>query len=213
MNGGWGDDMTTAVIWGAAVLLYLLFLGFYDGLRRPLTQKEVDDFLEEVGPRLTETGNDLAVMRAFLEADDGREFIMLNMVRARDGMVTNADTGETLPGTVWLARYTQPFVKQLFRRGGYPLYAGRKVAGYIDAWNVPGDPGWSLTSTMRYRSRRDLTILVRDPAFRAAHPNKLLGIDMTYSFPTTKVMALYASPRVTMALALALAAALIQLAL
>ena len=152
-------------------------------------------------------------MRAFLEADDGREFIMLNMVRTRDGMVTDPETGETLPGAVWLARYTQPFVKQLIRRGGHPLYAGRKIAGYVDAWNVPGDPGWTITSTMRYRSRRDLTILVRHPAFRAAHPNKLLGIDMTYSFPTTKVMALYASPRVTMALALALAAALTQLAL
>jgi hypothetical protein len=86
------------------------------------------------------------------------------------------------------------------------------VGGYIDAWNVAADPDWTMTSTMRYRSRRDLVEMVRAPMFKDAHPNKLLGIDMTFSFPTQKVLAFYASPRVTVALALALAAALIQLA-
>jgi hypothetical protein len=66
---------------------------------------------------------------------------------------------------------------------------------------------------MRYRSRRDLVALVRDPRFKAAHPNKLLGIDMTFSFPTQKMFAGYASPRVALALILALGAALTQLAL
>jgi hypothetical protein len=64
---------------------------------------------------------------------------------------------------------------------------------------------------MRYRSRRDLLAMVRDPAFASAHPNKLLGIDMTFSFPTRKMASFYASPRITVALALALVAALAQL--
>jgi hypothetical protein len=205
--------MTSVTIWGSALLLYLLFLWFYDGFRRPLTQAEVDAFMAEFGPRLHETGNDPDAMRAFLESDDGREFIMLNMVRTPSGMVTHPETGETLSGREWLQRYSDPFVRQLMRRGGHPVYAGRKVAGYVDAWGTPADPGWSITSTMRYRSRRDLLAMVRHPIFRSAHPNKLLGIDMTFSFPTQKMFAGYASPRVTVALILALAAALAQLAL
>lgn len=204
---------TAIIIWGAMLALYLLFLGFYDGFRRPLTAAEVDAFLADYAPKLQQTGNDPAVMRAFLEADDGREFIMLNMVRTPSGPVTHPESGETLPGKAWLDRYSQPFVKGLMRRGGHPVFVGRKVGGYIDAWGVSADPNWTVTSTMRYRSRRDLLAMVRDPAFRDAHPNKLLGIDMTFSFPTQKLLAFYASPRVTMALALALAAALTQLAL
>lgn len=205
--------MTALGVWGTALLIYLLFLWFYDGIRRPLTQAEVDVFMEDVGPRLAETGNDPAVMRAFLESDDGREFIMLNMVRSPTGPVTHPETGETRSGRDWLERYSTPFVRQLIRRGGHPVYAGRKVAGYIDAWGTTADPGWTVTSTMRYRSRRDLVAMVRDPRFKAAHPNKLLGIDMTFSFPTQKMFAGYASPRVTVALILALGAAITQLAL
>lgn len=203
---------TAMVIWGAAVILYGLFIWFYDGFRKALSQAEVDAFLDEYTPKLIATGNDPQVMRAFLEADDGREFIMLNMVRTPSGPVTHPETGEALPGRQWLDRYSQPFVRALMRRGGHPLYVGRKVGGYIDAWNVAADPDWSMTSTMRYRSRRDLVEMVRAPMFKDAHPNKLLGIDMTFSFPTQKVLAFYASPRITVALALALAAALIQLA-
>ncbi|MFM7027076.1 MAG: hypothetical protein ACKOXK_00150 [Chakrabartia sp.] len=205
--------LASIIIWGSALALYLAFLAFYDGRKRPLSKAEVDDFLADIAPRLRETGNDPEVMRAFLEADDGREFIMLNMVRTPAGPVTHPETGETLSGKEWLERYSTPFVKGLMRRGGHPLYVGRKVAGYVDAWGVSDDPAWTMTSTMRYRSRRDLVAMVRDPAFRGAHANKLLGIDMTFSFPTQKMVAFYASPRITMALALALAAALIQLAL
>lgn len=205
--------LASIIIWGSALALYLGFLAFYDGRKRPLSKAEVAAFLADIEPRLRETGNDPMVMRAFLEADDGREFIMLNMVRTPLGPVTHPETGETLPGKAWLERYSKPFVKALMRRGGHPLYVGRKVAGYIDAWGVSDDPAWTITSTMRYRSRRDLVALVRDPAFRDAHANKLLGIDMTFSFPTQKVAAFYASPRITVALILALAAALIQLTL
>jgi hypothetical protein len=66
---------------------------------------------------------------------------------------------------------------------------------------------------MRYRSRRDLIRMAADPAFRAVHPNKTLGIETTFSFPTQRQIAFYASPRVTVGLGLALAAALAHIAL
>jgi hypothetical protein len=54
--------------------------------------------------------------------------------------------------------------------------------------------------------------LVRDPAFMEGHPDKLLGTLATFSFPTQRVVSFYVSPRVTVALILALAAALAHLA-
>jgi hypothetical protein len=196
-----------------AGLLYLAFRLFYDGLRRPLSKAEIDDFLAAAGDRLHETGNDPEVMRAFLEADDGGEFVMLNLVRAHPGDITNPDTGEVASGMTWLRRYSDKFTGQLFRRGGHPVFVGRKVAGYIDAWNTPADPGWTLFGTMRYRSRRDMIQLARAPEFLAAHPAKLLGLDATFSFPTQRVFAFYVSPRVTVALVLALLAALAHIML
>lgn len=199
------------IIWAIAALLYAAFHLFYVGLGRPLTLAEIDRFFAEIGPRLAETGNDPAVLRAFLESDDGREFVMCNLVKVRDGLVTDPASGEVRSGAEWLRAYSDPFVRALLRRGGHPLYVGRKVAGYIDAWNSAPDPGWTLVGTMRYRSRRDLVAMVLDPAFRASHPAKLLGLDATYSFPTQRMVAGYASPRVWMALLVALAAALVHL--
>ncbi|MBL9065737.1 MAG: hypothetical protein JNN10_05550 [Sphingopyxis sp.] len=207
-----GQGATIAGIWAAALLLWLAFLLFYDGIRRPLRREEIDAFLATLGPRMAETGNDAARLRAFLEADDGREFVMVNLVGTRAGPVTDPDSGETREGSEWLRRYSDPFVRGLIARGGHPLFVGRKVGGYIDAWNVPADPGWSLVGTMRYRSRRDLIRMASDPAFRAAHPAKLLGIATTFSFPTQRQIAFYASPRVTMGLLLGLLAALAHIA-
>src|SRR3546814_1848079 len=85
-------------IWSAALLLWLGFRLFYDGLRRPLRPHEIETFLAGLGARMDATGNDAARLRAFLEADDGREFVMLNLVKTRPGIVAAPDSGEALGG-------------------------------------------------------------------------------------------------------------------
>jgi hypothetical protein len=89
----------------------------------------------------------------------------------------------------------------------------RKIGGYMDSWATEPDPGWSIIGLMRYRSRRDMMNLIVNPRFAAAHPDKLAGTLATFSFPTTPMGGLYVGPRLWLALALALAAALGHLAL
>jgi hypothetical protein len=65
---------------------------------------------------------------------------------------------------------------------------------------------------MRYRSRRDLAILVADPRFGGAHDFKFAAMPQTYSFPTQPQIMTLAGPRIWVGLVLALAAALAQIA-
>ena len=66
-------------IWVAALVAYGAFAGWYWNWRGPLTKAEIDAGIAalEHEPRLRLRAG--ATMRAFLEADDGREFFMLNL--------------------------------------------------------------------------------------------------------------------------------------
>ena len=157
--------------------------------------------------------NDLSIVRTFLEDDDGREFVMVNLVRVPDTVVTDPDTGSQVSANEMMKAYSKAFMPRLMKRGGHPALAMRKVGGYVDAWKVAPDPGWTIVGFMRYRSRRDMLKMVVDPTFGDAHKYKLLGVEETFSFPTQPFIRIYASPRVTVFLILALAAALAQLAI
>lgn len=203
--------MSGWVIWGGALALYGLFRLWYDNWRGPLTRAEIDAFFAEVEGKYA-GGNDPAGLRAFLEADDGKEFVMLNLVKVEPGTVSDPVTGAAVPGAAMMRRYSDPFVRGLIARGGHPGMVGRKVGPYVDAWRVEPDPGWSIFGLMRYRSRRDMIRMAADPRFRDIHPYKLLGIPVTFSFPTQRQVSIFAGPRLTVALVLALGAALAHLA-
>lgn len=202
------------MIWPFAVaaIAYLLFRLWYDGFRRPLTVAEIDAGLGRIAARGGSAGTELGAFRAFLEADDGREFVMLNLVKVADGLVPHPETGASVPGRDMLNHYSRHFMRKLVRRGGHPAIAARKIGPYVDAWgDVQPDPGWSIMGYMRYRSRRDLLALAADPSFGPLHAYKALGTDRTFSFPTRPFLMLYMGPRWSVALILLLLAALVAL--
>ena len=205
--------MAPWTIWATALAVYVVFRWWYDNWSGPLKPAEVEAFMQQVASRFAGTGNSPEVLRAFLEADDGREFLMVNLVKVQTEPVVDPVSGQRVPGVELFRRYAKRFVPVLFRTGGHPGFVGRKVGGYIDAWNVPPDPEWSLFGLMRYRSRRDLLRLVMDPAFKDTHPEKMLGTLATFSFPSQRMVSFYLGPRISVALVLALLAALGHLAL
>lgn len=197
-------------VWPVAAVVYGCFRLYYDNWRGRLTADEIDAFMATVQERGGGELNDLAVVRRFLEEDDGREFVMVNLVRVPDSMVTDPDTGGQVPAEAMMRAYTKAFMPRLLKHGGHPALATRKVGGYVDAWMVDPDPGWSIVGFMRYRSRRDMMKMVVDPTFEDAHKYKILGVAETFSFPSQPILRLYATPRVWVFLVLALAAALVQ---
>ncbi len=198
--------------WGIALFLTLIFLAWYRNWRGPLKPAEIERYLA----RLQEDGggerNDISAVRKFLEEDDGREFVMLNLVKTvREA--PDPRTGVSTSGAVLLNRYTSVFMRALLARGGHPAIAARKVGGYVDAWHTHPDPGWNIIGFMRYRSRRDMMELIIDPRFLPAHDFKFAAMAETFSFPTQPMIRTYLSPMIWVPLILALAAALGQIAI
>lgn len=203
-------------IWVGALVAYLAFRLWYDGLGKPLTPDEIAHFsqaFQDSADKGLSTG-EVATLRRFMEEDDGKEFIMVNLVEFNSSPVTHPDTGQDIKASALLTEYTKPFMGKILRRAGHPVIAGQAVGGYLDAWNTPEDPGWHMAGLVRYRSRRDVILLsFADPAFAEIHKYKIAAMKQTFAFPVQTRVALYASPRVTVALLLALGAALLQLAL
>ena len=188
--------------------VYLGFRAWYDNWRGPLRADEIDHFLALAaqGPGVGHT--ELSVLRRFLDDDDGREFVMCNLVRLQRAPLSHPLTGEAVSASSLMQEYVRGFLLVLFRYAGHPVVAARKVGGYVDAWQTAPDPGWTLAGMMRYRSRRDLMRLALHPGMRAAHPFKVLATAETFSFPGQMVAALAMGPRASVALSLALLAAL-----
>lgn len=205
--------MSAIAIWGTAALVYVGFRAWYDGWRGPLRKDEIDHYMSLVEGTSSAEVNDVDALRRFLEEDDGREFVMLNLVRLHPEPVPHPETGEATRAIALLRGYLGGFMPELVRRGGLPALQARKVGPYIDAWGTEPDPDWTIMGYMRYRSRRDLISLATDPRFLATHGLKLAAISNTFSFPTSPGWGSYLGPRIWVALVIALLAALTQLAI
>lgn len=205
--------MSALWIWVGALALYGVFFLWYDHRSGPLTAAEIDSYMKrlEASADLPDAER-LATARAFLEADDGGEFFMLNLVRLQPDPVPTPGSGELRPAERVLKQYTGHFMPALFRRAGHPTFIGPAAGGYLEHWGVEKNPGWTFSGVIRYRSRRDMMELATDPAFGPAHAYKIAAMANTLAFPVAPGM-LFFGPRVWVALSLALLACLGQLAL
>jgi hypothetical protein len=205
--------MKSFLVWLPALALYAIFLGWYVNWSGPVQPVEVAALME----RLESSGaggidrNNLGTMRKFLEADDGREFFMVNLVRLAPGNVADPVTGAQRPARQVAEGYSRVFMPALLARGGHQAILARKVGGYLDAWGVDPDPGWTVMGYIRYRSRRDLALLASDPQFGPSHKFKFAAIAQTYAFPSQPLVLALLSPKIWVGLALALVAAMTQI--
>ena len=203
--------MTTLAIWLVAGALYAGFWAWYVGFGRRLTPADVDRSMEKLSNELKADPERRKRMRQFLEADDGREFFMVNLIKLEPGLVTPPGGGTPAPAQKVLEGYTGPFMGALFRRAGHPALIGRAAAGYLEEWNVDPNPGWTVAGVVRYRSRRDLVEMASMPQFHDIHLFKRAAMASTYAFPIAPAR-LFFSPRLVAGLVVALAAALLTAA-
>lgn len=201
-------------LWVATLFTYILFRLWYDGLGKPLMPAEVEEFSQVLKQRAAD-GKDkqnIVETRKFMEEDDGKEFIMVNLIHFNPSPVMHPDTGSEVSASAMLQEYFKPLMKIFLRRAGHPVLSTRAVGGYLESWSTPPNQGWHVAAMIRYRSRRDamLTSLAHSK-FDYLHKYKVAAIKQTFVLPTQTNMGLYASPRLTVALVLMLGAALLQL--
>ena len=200
-------------IWLVALGLYGVFTLWYVNWSGPVSPEEVDAYLARAESSPEVIGAErIAVIREFLENDDGREFFMANLARLPPEPVPDPVTGQPRPAPEVLREYTGSFMPALFRRAGHPAFFGRTAGGYIEHWGVEPDPGWSFVGVIRYRSRRDLMELATNPSFAPAHAYKLVAMSHTLAFPVAPAVTIL-GPRLWVGLLLALLAALAHLLL
>jgi hypothetical protein len=204
--------MTIPLVWTAAAVLYVLFRLWYDNWRGPMNAKEVDQFEAWIKSRESLDDDVRRAMLEFLHSDDGKEFIMVNMIKLPGDKVTHPDTGEKVKPHILLREYTRPFMGAVFKAAGHPVIVTRAVGGYADAVNVPDDPGWTATGLVRYRSRRDMFKIASSPMFDASHGYKIAAMASTFAYPAQRQVSLVAGPRVWVFLLLSLAASLATIA-
>lgn len=200
-------------IWIIAALAYVIFAVWYFNWKGPLKPSEITKLMGQMTQNSYQSPTAPDIIREFLEADDGKEFVMLNLVRLHKGEIAHPETGAMMTAPEILQGYFGPFSKALFRRGGHPVFMARKKGGHIDSWNSAADESFQIVGAMRYRSRRDLIALVADPRFKDSHKFKLVAIDGTISFPMQLRMSTYLRPKFWVPLLLLLLASVGQNAL
>jgi hypothetical protein len=169
----------------SAIVCLVAFAALYTwqtpGAGSKLGVAEIDRYLAQLAqlpmPE-AEKAAALARIRAWAEADDGKPFCMLNLMRYY-GELRRYPGAPDFQGTPRQANdyYESVALKLLLKSGSYPLLGGSTQGrDVLDASSELDD--WSRVLVVRYRSRRAFLDLLTDPAYAPVMPYKLMALSV-----------------------------------
>ena len=171
-------------IWLVSVLLYALFVSWYTDFGGPLTEAEIQAYIERTENRdLGAHSSAREALLEFLRNDTGGQFLMFNAVDLAknppqiEGAPPDAD-GQTL-----IDLYMEHMIPALLSRANHPVVVGKSVANSLDLLGIEGAEAWSDGAIFRYRSRRTFIDIIGDPEFYRRHDFKLAGLEKTIAYP------------------------------
>ncbi len=197
--------MVSLIIIATTVFLYALFWIWYSGFGRKASPELIEKALAAISQQGGSWSSDTHRhnLRELLEKDDGKEFIMVNLLTFKRPRRESFKL---------LGRYYSVFGKSLLKRAGHPIFQANAASGKIEFLGIPADEEWDLVALMRYRSRSDFAEMVIETADSEHHNFKLAALDRTIAFPATP-RSWIGSPKILVALILALLASLLHIAL
>ncbi|MEM1132409.1 MAG: hypothetical protein AAGH53_05695 [Pseudomonadota bacterium] len=171
--------------------LLVALLGFYlwhTPMGGPLTDSEIEAFMVKQAEGGGSAWTDPEAFEAFLREDDGRPFVMINLMQVRDvaeypeGYATEGKSGEDAE-----MAYGQSVLPLLLSRGSYPVARAERHHTII---NSLGETAAQFESfaMVRYRSRRDLIDMISSDAFKAAGVHKWASLENTLVAPSRSGM-------------------------
>ncbi len=145
-------------------------LAFYSGTSGPLTELEIDRYLDRIESQTQVPGgrHDLPALRRFLEQDDGRPFYTVNLYAFHDRARYVDDRVDGGTGRDAYDRFSRVMVRLLAARSSHPIFG----SDWIDS----GTTTWDRIVIVRYRSRRDIAEVFASTEFAEASAHKWAAI-------------------------------------
>lgn len=199
-----GEMKRNLLCFGLPALLWLAFFIWYTDLGGPLTREEIDQYRA----MLILNGADeqrLTMITAFMEADTGDDFVMVNGLDMKDEPPELPATGPGASAQDLMDHYMEFMFPELLSRACHPIFDGRTIFGPLDNVAVESPPKWDRIALMRYRSRRTLMEITTNASFGDRHDYKLGALDMTLAYPVAPALN-PADPRFLLALILGMIA-------
>jgi hypothetical protein len=195
--------MNTLIIWAIAALLYGIFYSWYIGFRQRVTAEEVAALLARYEKDSAMTDKQATSISTFLCNDDGKDFVMVNLLHLKQPLKESRTKLET---------YQKIFLGQLLKKAGHPVMFGRAASTNIENLECDSADNWTAFGLVRYRSRRDFLEILFDTINSEHHQLKLDSMQKTLAFPSAP-WSMTGGPKLLVPMALALLAMILQLVL
>jgi hypothetical protein len=186
--------------WLVIAITYLGFFSWYTSFNGPLNPQEIEYYIEKVNA----SSEELASFRKFMEEDDGRDFVMINIMEMYDTplQIEGVKPGETTDQV--LAKYMEYMFPAMLSKASHPVFRGNAASLLaMDIVNADGMETWTGAAGVRYRSRRDMIEISTNPEFAGRHEFKVAALAKTIAFPVAPFNYL-GDPRLLLALLLGL---------
>jgi hypothetical protein len=171
--------------------IYIVFVVWYGGNGKPMTQDDKEAALRKLQANHTSEHGQAAVneVRELLANDDGKEFIMQNLVRYRARALYPPGSKYSDDPREADKRYGKSILWPLLRNGNVMLFIARRTGNFV----VPeGADAWHYVAMVRYRSRRDFVQFAIEANRADKFVHKWAAIEKTHIFPVKPVLSLYA---------------------
>ena len=171
------------------VALYVAFLAWYGGRGKPLTRDEIETLLAPLRARAQDEAarGHLADVERLVARDDGREFVMQNLIRYRKTAMypPGYDYGESAPAAD--RRYGKAIVPYLLRYGSLPVFIAKRSGSFVEP---EGTDRWDVVAMVRYRSLRDFLRFANAITQDHITVHKWAAIENTQIFPVQPLVSL-----------------------
>jgi hypothetical protein len=151
-----------------------------------LTDAEVDALLAEMQTRAGKpvgTGEESPLLKQFRElaaSDDGREYVMVNLLKFRAKALYPEGSSFGDDPLAAKDRYNRAIIPLLLKYGGHPVFLGQVQGRFI---HQDAAEDWDQVGMVRYRSRRDMLRMAVEIAGLGVEIHKWASLEKTQVFP------------------------------
>ena len=191
------------IVWGGLTILFFTFFYWYTSFSGPLSDQEIDYYLQKFQEREDTTIDGIQRLEKFLREDTGDDFVMVNLIEIYETPLLIEGVKEGDSSAAVLDKYMEFMWPELIKRASHPIWMGDSASQAMDLMNADGMESWTRAAGMRYRSRRDLVEIGANPEFAGSHAYKVAAMSKTIAFPIDPWFQL-GDPRIMLAFMLTL---------